>query len=234
MRIVNAGSEGVRLRPEPGAEEILRVLPDGALLVALGEERDDGGRVWRRVRDDEATEGWVAADFLAAVPVTPTVTAAAAARPTVTIVAAAPPPTQPPPPTPPPPTARVAPTQPPPTQPPATQVPAAATQAPPPPTPRATVPAPAPKPQPAPPATAVSKPTAAVPVSAPTAPASAGQGRPSGMDCPSGQPIKGNHASSGEWIYHLPRGQYYSRTRPEACFATEADASRAGYRPSQR
>jgi len=57
---------------------------------------------------------------------------------------------------------------------------------------------------------------------------------PIGMDCPSQSPIKGNKSSSGELIYHVPGGQFYARTQPEACFATATDAQAAGYRASQR
>lgn len=57
---------------------------------------------------------------------------------------------------------------------------------------------------------------------------------PNGWDCPAGYPIKGNHASSGERIYHMPGGGYYDRTRPEECFASERDARDAGYRRSKR
>lgn len=49
--------------------------------------------------------------------------------------------------------------------------------------------------------------------------------------CPDNKPIKGN-AQSG--IYHMPGGQYYGKTMPERCFATESDAINAGYRASQR
>lgn len=55
-----------------------------------------------------------------------------------------------------------------------------------------------------------------------------------GYDCPSGYPIKGNISSSGEKIYHVPSGQFYSRTKPEYCFKTTADAERAGFRASKR
>lgn len=77
-------------------------------------------------------------------------------------------------------------------------------------------------------ATAVPEPT--------TPPASGGSGRaePIGRDCPQKYPIKGNKSSSGELIYHVPGGQFYDRTVPEACFATEADARAAGFRRSQR
>lgn len=57
---------------------------------------------------------------------------------------------------------------------------------------------------------------------------------PSGKPCPPDRPIKGNVASSGEKIYHVPGGAFYDRTDPEECFASETEAQAAGYRPSQR
>jgi len=53
----------------------------------------------------------------------------------------------------------------------------------------------------------------------------------SGWNCPVGKPIKGN-AQSG--VYHVPRGQYYNKTKPERCFTTEQEAQKAGYRKSSR
>lgn len=52
-----------------------------------------------------------------------------------------------------------------------------------------------------------------------------------GADCPEGFPIKGN---AGSLIYHLPGGGSYDKTIPEMCFATEADATAAGYRGVRR
>lgn len=49
-----------------------------------------------------------------------------------------------------------------------------------------------------------------------------------------GCPVKGNHSSSGEWIYHVPGGAFYDVTDPEECFATPEDAVAAGYRASKR
>jgi hypothetical protein len=71
---------------------------------------------------------------------------------------------------------------------------------------------------------------------APVAPAAkpSGQAAPQGGSCPPGFLIKGNQSSSGELIYHSPGGQFYSRTNPEACFATAGAAVAAGYRASQR
>lgn len=45
--------------------------------------------------------------------------------------------------------------------------------------------------------------------------------------------IKGNISSSGK-IYHMPGGSFYSRTNPEICFNTEAEAQAAGFRKSSR
>jgi hypothetical protein len=55
---------------------------------------------------------------------------------------------------------------------------------------------------------------------------------PGTWDCPSYAPIKGNQGSP-EWIYHLPSNAYYDATNPEECFATEAAAVAAGYRPAR-
>jgi hypothetical protein len=53
---------------------------------------------------------------------------------------------------------------------------------------------------------------------------------PSGWNCPSWAPVKGNQSG----IYHVPGGAFYSRTNPEECFATEWAAVKAGYRRSKR
>lgn len=44
-------------------------------------------------------------------------------------------------------------------------------------------------------------------------------------------PDEGN-ADSG--IYHKPGQSFYDRTNPELCFASDADAVRAGYRKAKR
>ncbi|WP_114097842.1 thermonuclease family protein [Thalassospira profundimaris] len=54
-------------------------------------------------------------------------------------------------------------------------------------------------------------------------------------DCP----VKGNIAKSGERIYHVPTGMYYSRTKidlskGERCFSDETEAIQAGWRKSRR
>jgi micrococcal nuclease len=62
--------------------------------------------------------------------------------------------------------------------------------------------------------------------------AAAGGGgeRARGRDCPAGSPIKGNLPSG---IYHRPGDESYADTRPERCFATPADAERAGFRAAR-
>ena len=72
---------------------------------------------------------------------------------------------------------------------------------------------------------------------APTAPRTSTPVRtsvaPSGSSCPAAYPIKGNVNSKGERIYHTTSSRTYNRTNPEQCFATAADAARAGYRAAR-
>ena len=58
----------------------------------------------------------------------------------------------------------------------------------------------------------------------------------SAWDCPPTHPIKGNFTtSSGEpCIFHLPGGQFYSRTKPERCYRSIQDAILEGCRQSLR
>lgn len=59
---------------------------------------------------------------------------------------------------------------------------------------------------------------------------------PQGMRCPVTHPIKGNFTTySGEpCIHHLPGGGFYDKTRPERCYASEAEARRDDCRRSKR
>ena len=54
--------------------------------------------------------------------------------------------------------------------------------------------------------------------------------------CPVSHSIKGNFTTySGErCIYHVPGGSFYTKTKPERCYATEADAVKDGCRRSKR
>jgi len=75
----------------------------------------------------------------------------------------------------------------------------------------------------------------------PTAEAQQAQGRPGVppqdvWTCPRTHPIKGNFTTySGErCIYHMEGGQFFGKTKPERCYATEADAVKDGCRRSKR
>lgn len=50
-------------------------------------------------------------------------------------------------------------------------------------------------------------------------------------DCPASHPLKGNGSSR---IFHRPGESSYAVTIPEFCFATEDDATAAGFRPRAR
>jgi len=55
--------------------------------------------------------------------------------------------------------------------------------------------------------------------------------------CPLTHPIKGNFTPTDPreyCIYHVRGGQFYTRTKPERCYATEADAVKDGCRRSKR
>jgi hypothetical protein len=88
------------------------------------------------------------------------------------------------------------------------------------------------------PAAPTAAPQPPVPTAAPTpapAPRGAGEAAPQGADCPAAYPIKGDISSAtGDRIYHLPGGQFYAVTQPDACFATHTDAEAAGFRASER
>ncbi len=58
----------------------------------------------------------------------------------------------------------------------------------------------------------------------------------SAWTCPATHPIKGNFTTySGErCIYHMPGGQFYDKTKPERCYATEEEARKDGCRRSKR
>ncbi|QFT89997.1 hypothetical protein FIU87_15130 [Bacillus sp. THAF10] len=46
--------------------------------------------------------------------------------------------------------------------------------------------------------------------------------------------IKANRNARGEYIYHVPGGVFYDRTKPVEWFHTEEEAKAAGYRKSAR
>ncbi len=52
--------------------------------------------------------------------------------------------------------------------------------------------------------------------------------------CPLTHPIKGNFTTYSRCIYHMKGGRFYSKTKPERCYATEEDAVKDGCRRSMR
>jgi hypothetical protein len=52
--------------------------------------------------------------------------------------------------------------------------------------------------------------------------------------CPLSHPIKGNVRRDGSRVYHTSQSPNYTMTMAEACFATEAAAQAAGYRPAHQ
>lgn len=63
LRVANTEGGGVTVRSEPGGAS-LGVWPEGATVLLLGEQHDDGTRVWEKVRGPDGQVGWVASEFL--------------------------------------------------------------------------------------------------------------------------------------------------------------------------
>jgi len=66
--VSNSGRDGVVLRSAPGAGDRLAGLADGTALVPQGEQDQQSGRSWLRVRDPQGRTGWIASDFVSATP----------------------------------------------------------------------------------------------------------------------------------------------------------------------
>ena len=54
--------------------------------------------------------------------------------------------------------------------------------------------------------------------------------KPTGTDCPSNAPVKGNLNKKGNKIYHEAKESGYKQVKPEICFADAATAQKAGFR----
>jgi hypothetical protein len=69
FRVFNTEGLGLFLRQDHDTgSQVLKTLPDGTLVTVVGEDFSGPDRVWKNVRDPDGTTGWVAADFLQAVP----------------------------------------------------------------------------------------------------------------------------------------------------------------------
>jgi hypothetical protein len=81
LYVTNTGGQGLTLRQAPGGTP-LGSLNEDVAVTALGDEQREGDRLWRKVRDPEGREGWMAADFLTdRAPASPPTTAVAAPSP---------------------------------------------------------------------------------------------------------------------------------------------------------
>jgi hypothetical protein len=79
--VANAGREGVVLRSAPGDGDRLAGLADGTALLPQGEQEQQSGRSWLRVRDPQGRTGWIAGEFVSATPPVPVRTGAPTPRP---------------------------------------------------------------------------------------------------------------------------------------------------------
>lgn len=65
LRVAGTDGDGVNLRAAPSASAALvKTIPEGAVLQALGAPRQNEGRSWRNVREPEGASGWVAAEYV--------------------------------------------------------------------------------------------------------------------------------------------------------------------------
>jgi peptidoglycan glycosyltransferase len=59
VRVGNTDGMGVYIRRTPNLDDKLRAWPDGTVLEVVGEEVEQNGVRWRRVRDPAGNTGWV-------------------------------------------------------------------------------------------------------------------------------------------------------------------------------
>lgn len=65
LKVVNTEGQGANLRQRPSTTApVLRTLPEGTVVEAIGGETNAEGRAWRNVRDQGGATGWVAAELL--------------------------------------------------------------------------------------------------------------------------------------------------------------------------
>ena len=72
LRVANTDGQGANLRAAPSRDaELIAVLPDGAVVQAMGQESIVAEDRWRHVRTEDGAVGWVVADLLALAADTP-------------------------------------------------------------------------------------------------------------------------------------------------------------------
>jgi SH3-like domain-containing protein len=66
LKVVNTEGQGANMRQRPSTTApIVRTLPEGTSVEAIGDPTTAEGRAWRNVRDPNGATGWVATDLLA-------------------------------------------------------------------------------------------------------------------------------------------------------------------------
>lgn len=66
VKVVNTEGQGANMRQRPSTTSpVLRTLPEGTVVEAIGGEQQAEERAWRNVRDPGGATGWVAAELLA-------------------------------------------------------------------------------------------------------------------------------------------------------------------------
>jgi hypothetical protein len=65
VKVSETDGTGVNMRERPGAAgPVIKTIPDGAVLLVVGEDRQMDGKAWKNVRDDTGSTGWIAAELL--------------------------------------------------------------------------------------------------------------------------------------------------------------------------
>lgn len=66
LKVANTEGQGANMRQRPSTTApVLRTLPDGTVVEAIGGETNAEGRSWRNVRDPGGATGWIATELLA-------------------------------------------------------------------------------------------------------------------------------------------------------------------------
>ena len=65
LKVANTEGQGANMRQRPSTTApVLRTLPDGTVVEAIGGETNAEGRNWRNVRDPAGQTGWIASELL--------------------------------------------------------------------------------------------------------------------------------------------------------------------------
>lgn len=66
LKVANTEGQGANLRQRPSTTSpVLRTLPEGTVVEAIGGEQEAEDRKWRNVRDQGGATGWIASELLA-------------------------------------------------------------------------------------------------------------------------------------------------------------------------